>query len=376
MNGTQNRLRVGVTLGIRDGGQSIWENSLQQNCVFVAQLLNQSPAVHEAVLVNAGGGTPGDQLPLHHSGLRVLSLDEAAQTLDAVIDMGAQLPRPWHDAFRARGGRCARMRASNDYVIDIERAMFDKPAASTNTGTTYDAVWTLPQYERSCRDYFSLDLRAPVRIVPHLWTPLFVQKAIETLPPDKPYGYRAGRSAWRVCSFEANVSMVKTCLIPMLACEEAYRANRSMLEMLHITNTQTLKDHAQFVAMANTLDVVQHGLASFDGRFATYEFMAHHGDCVVSHHWENGQNYLHYEILYGGYPLVHNSEFIKDCGYYYPDFDCQAGGQALLRAFMEHDRRLEDEKRNTAKLLHALDVANPANIDAYTWELLNLFQPR
>ena len=73
---------------------------------------------------------------------------------------------------------------------------------------------------------------------------------------------------------------------------------------------------------------------------------------------------------------MHNSEFIKGCGYYYPHFDCQAGGQALLRAFMEHDRRLDDEKRSTAALLHSLDVTNPHNIEVYSRELLALFEPR
>ena len=43
---------------------------------------------------------------------------------------------------------------------------------------------------------------------------------------------------------------------------------------------------------------------------------------------------------------------------------------------MEHDRRLGDEKRSTAALLHSLDVANSANIGAYTRELLALFAPR
>jgi hypothetical protein len=85
----------------------------------------------------------------------------------------------------------------------------------------------------------------------------------------------------------------------------------------------------------------------------------------------------HYDAVWViPYPLVHNSEFIKGCGYYYPHFDCQAGGQALLRAFMEHDRRLDDEKRSTAALLHSLDVTNPHNIEVYTRELLALFEPR
>lgn len=374
MTTLQRKLRVGITMSIRDNPLFIWENGLYQNCVFLAQLLGHSPAVEEAVLVNTGSDPAGDWLQPAFTGIRLVGLEEAAQTIDVVIDMGTQLPVDWHQAFRARGGKSAWMRVGNDYVIDIERAMFDKPAGALCLDTRYDAAWMLAQHEHSCADYFALTMRAPVRTVPHLWTPLFIQKGIDTLPPDKPWGYRSGRSAWRVCCFEPNLSVAKNCLIPLLACEEAYRANPAFLEMLHVCNTLALKDHQQFAAMAGTLNVVRHGVASFDGRAAVYEFMAHYGDCIVSHHWENGQNYLYYEALYGGYPLIHNSEFIKDCGYYYPHFDCQAGGAALLRAFMEHDRRLEDEKRSTAALLHSVDVANPANIEAYTRVLLALFQ--
>lgn len=376
MNAPQRKLRVGVTLSVRKGAQSIWENGVFQNCAFLAQLLNHSPAVSEAVLVNTTGFTPNPSLQLDLAGVRMLNLDEAAQALDVAIEMSATFPDDWMAAFRARGGRSVWMRVGNDYVIDIERAMHGKPAMALTRDSVFDAIWTIPEYVHSCTDYFGLSARAPVRVLPHLWTPLFLRKGVDTLPPDKPWGYRPGRATWRVCSFEPNLCMVKTSLIPLLACEEAYRANPAFLQSLRICNTLQIKDDPRFACAALTLDVVQHGLASFEGRAPLYEFMASHGDCIVSHHWENGQNYLYYEALYGAYPLVHNSEFIKGCGYYYPHFDCQAGGQALLRAFMEHDRRLDDEKRSTAALLHSLDVANPANIEAYTRELLALFEPR
>ncbi len=376
MSSTQPKLRVGVTLSIREGAQSIWENGIFQNCVFLVQLLNLSPAVGEAVLVNTGTHAPSAGLLLDRASVRIIGLDEAAQTLDIAIEMSALLPEPWFQSFRARGGRTAWMRVGNDYVIDIERAMYNRPHAALCSNKVYDAVWTLPEYEHSCSDYFSLTARAPVRIVPHLWSPQFLRMGIDSLPADHRWGYQPGRATWRVCSFEPNMCMVKTSLIPILVCEEAYRANPAFLDLLRVCNSLALKDDPQFVTMANTLDVVSHGLASFDGRFTVYEFMAHHGDCIVSHHWENGQNYLYYEALYGGYPLVHNSEFIKGCGYYYPHFDCQAGGAALLRAYMEHDRRLDDEKRSTAALLHSVDVANPDNIEAYTRELLALYDPR
>jgi len=376
MNTPQRKLRVGVTITVREGAQSIWENGIFQNCAFLVQLLNRSPAVEEAVLINTGMHAPQDGLQLHHAGVRLVGLEEAAHTLDVAIEMSALLPADWYAAFRARGGRCAWMRVGNDYVIDIERAMHNKPAASLCSDKSYDAVWTLPEYAHSCTDYFALTTRAPVRIVPHLWTPLFFQKGIDALPADKRFGYQGGRGTWRVCSFEPNMCMVKTSLIPLLVCEEAYRANPAFLEKLWVCNALDIKDNLQFSSMALTLDVVKHGLASFEGRSPIFEFMAQRGDAIVSHHWENGQNYLYYEALYGGYPLVHNSEFIKQCGYYYPDFDCQAGGQALLRAFMEHDRRADDEKRSTQALLDSLDVANIDNIDIYTHELLRLFQPQ
>ena len=71
---------------------------------------------------------------------------------------------------------------------------------------------------------------------------------------------------------------------------------------------------------------------------------------------------------------VHYAEFIRDQGYYYPEFDCQAGGQALLRAFREHDANLPAYRAQASRLLHALDIANDDNVRIYTEELLRLGQ--
>lgn len=374
MNKPDRKLRVGVTIHLRQGQQSIWENGIFQNCAFLVQLLNLSPAVKRAVLVNGGDATVvPDAMMLQDTGLAVIGLTEAMQSLDVIIEMSALLPDEWFAAFRARGGRCAWMRVGNDYVIDIERAMFDKPNGSLVSSKKYDGIWTLPEYERTCVDYFTVSARAPVRIVPHLWTPYFFDRGIAKMPKGVTFGYQPGKPRWRVCSFEPNVCMVKTSFIPMLSCEEAYRARPGFLEHFRVLNTFHIKDHPQFLHFARSLDVVNHGLASFEGRFPLYEYMAHQGDCIVSHHWENGQNYLYYEALYGGYPLIHNSEFIKDQGYFYPDFDCQQGGQAILRAFDQHDQDIPAYKAKARELLQQLDIAHPANVEAYTNELRRLF---
>lgn len=89
-------------------------------------------------------------------------------------------------------------------------------------------------------------------------------------------------------------------------------------------------------------------------------------DAVVSHQWENPQNYVYYEALYGGYPLIHNSHLIGECGYRYHEFDCEEGGRALLRAFAEHDANLESYRATAKKFLHTLDPENEDNVRIYT----------
>ena len=159
----------------------------------------------------------------------------------------------------------------------------------------------------------------------------------------------------------------------MLVCEEAYRKKPAMFDFIRICNTINAKEYLGFVNFARSLDIVNHGVVSFEGRFAIYEYMAHYGDCIISHHWENGQNYLYYEALYGGYPLIHNSEFIRDFGYFYPDFDCQAGGNALVQAFETHDKNLGNYKAKATALLKTLDIQSPENIELYSNELISLF---
>lgn len=374
MSAPDRKLRVGVTIHLRKGAQSAWENGIFQHCAFLVQLFNLSPAVERAVLVNGGDATEAPAgLMLEGEALAPIGMDEALQTLDVIVEMSSLLPEDWVRAFRARGGRVAWMRVGNDYVIDIERAMFDKPSGALLGDKQYDAVWTLAEYEHSCSDYFGVTVRAPVRILPHLWTPWFFDRGAATLPPETPWGYRPGRKRWRICIFEPNVCMVKTSFVPMLACEEAYRAQPAHLDSLQVLNTLHLKNDLQFLHFARSLDIVNHGIATFEGRFPTYQHMAAHGDCIVSHQWENAQNYLYYEALHGGYPLVHNSPILKDVGYYYPEFDCQAGGRAILRAFAQHDGNLQGYRADAAALLRTLDTAHPANIEAHTRELLALY---
>jgi hypothetical protein len=366
------KLKVGVTLFLREGQQSIWENGIFQNSFFLINLLKKSPAVGEAFLVNGGDGKPeeaGGFLELAPA--PVIDLTRAAQDLDVIIELSAQLNPDWGRAFRERGGRIVGMRVANDYVIDIERMMFNLPHGLLISGTPYDVIWTLPAFEKTCQEYYRAALRAPVVAMQHLWSPVLLER---TLPAGASFAYQPGRPHWRLASLEPNICMVKTVHIPMMAADAAHRLDSGVIEYLRLFNTLALKERPDFVSLARSLDLVKQGRASFEGRYPITEVMSNWADAVISHTWENEQNYLYYELLWGGYPLIHNSHYIGDCGYRYATFDPEGGALAILQAFRGHDRALDDYRRGAREFLATLDPESDRNVAGYTRAIEQLFE--
>jgi hypothetical protein len=362
---TDKRIKVGVTLFIRDVSQSLWENGIFQNCYFLLELLNQSSLVEKTYIVNGGPADPkacGDFLKEAPS--PVLSFAEAMDELDLIIELSAQLNVEWAKQFVANGGKVIGMHVANDYVIDTERMIFNLDAGFLMAPVPYDEIWTLPAFEKTCGPYYQAGLHAPVRVMPHLWSPTLVDKA--AADRGRPaMTYQPGRPRWRLAVLEPNLCTVKTCHLPMLLADVAHRRAPHFIEYLRVFNAMKQKDHVNFVAYARSLDLVKQGLATFEGRFPIFEVMTDMADAVISHHWENGQNYLYYEMLHAGFPLIHNSDFLGGCGYRYTSYDPEDGAMALLQAFSSHDATLESYRAEADAFVATLAPSHSSNIHAF-----------
>ncbi|KIP17191.1 hypothetical protein KY49_7013 [Burkholderia sp. MSHR3999] len=368
------RLKVGITIFLRPGHQSIWENGIFQNCFFLAMLLKRSPHIDAVYLVNGGDGSPSEaEQFLALAPAPTIDLNVAREKLDVVIELSAQLNPDWARSFRERGGHVIGMRVANDYVIDIERMMFDLPHGMLVSGTPYSAIWTLPAFERTCASYYQSALRAPVRVMQHLWGPQLLMRSVEANGTAS-FSYEPGRQRWRLAVLEPNICMVKTSHLAMLAADVAYRQAPHTIDYLRVYNTLHMKSDAQFVGFARSLDLVNHGRATFEPRLPIYEILGPQADAVVSHQWENAQNYLYYEALHGGYPLIHNSDLLDGCGYRYEGFDCEDGALALREAFHVHDLNLAIYRANARAFLAKLDPERKENVDAYGAAIAELFQ--
>jgi len=103
-NPLERGLKVGVSIFIRKGEQSLWENGIYQNCLFLVMLLLKAPNVAETYLVSGGGdGDAADaQRFMADSPVPIIDMAAAANKLDVMIEMSAQLSREWAVNFRER----------------------------------------------------------------------------------------------------------------------------------------------------------------------------------------------------------------------------------------------------------------------------------
>lgn len=364
--GSSMGLRVGVTLFIRDEHQSVWENGIFQNCFFLLDLLNASPLVSQAFIV-AGGPCPPDaaRALLEHAPARVIDLYEAQQALDVVIELSAQLDPQWALHFAGHGGRIIGMRVANDFIIDAERIAYNLDPGLLMSGVPYDEIWTLDAFEATCASYYEIGYRAPVRVMPHLWSPRILERAHALSGTPHPFRYEPGRKRWRLAIMEPNICTVKTCHLPLVLADIAHRKMPTCIEYLRVYNALKLKEHRDFVAFAKSTDLVRQGLATFEGRFPVYQVLGPEADALISHQWNNARNYLYYEALYGGYPLIHNSPILSDCGYYYSGFDAHDGALALVEAMQSHDRHLDAYQSRAAAFLDTLSPLSAQNITLF-----------
>jgi len=362
-------MKVGITFFLQENG-NIWNSGAVQQCVFLAMCLRRIPGA-QVVAINAGYDIPVPKgLDLDGSGIEFVRLPEVIDSLDLLVQCHGQVSAADVDRVRSNGGKAIAYKFGNEYVIDGERMMRGQKSGAIVNGAQFDEIWTNEQHINTCGSYWKTVYRCPVRVVPHIWSPYFIDKLIRK--ENLAFGYEAGRTKKRIAIYEPNINIVKMAFIPILICETVYRRHPERIKCVLATNTKQMMEQVTFQNLCKSLDIVKdkafdgYGVCSFQGRSRFPSHQANHADIVVSHQWENGLNYAYYEALYGGYPLIHNSDLMPyDLGYRYTGFDIESGADALINAMDNHDDsalRYEDASK---AFLSEVDAESAVSVEAY-----------
>jgi hypothetical protein len=363
---------IGLTMHVKpDGDLGLFENGLKQNVHFLHQLFASSPNCKRAYLLNHG-----EAKPIIPEGYPVKAEDvvytaDVIDQLDYVIGVGTAIEKPLVEQLRSRGAKVIGYKGGNGAVMNME-ALAGRPAPSPGSEAYYDyqsfdAIWVTPQHMRTCRSWYDTLYRVPVHEVPQVWSPSLLEA---TKIPG--FGYKPGKRPWRVGVMDPNNTVMKTSHWPMLVCERAFRSNPEAWASFLITNSMQFKEDVAFKSFALALSAASApnagktgSVMSFEPRFVASQFLAAHCDAVVTHQWENDLNYLYYDVLYGGYPLIHNSERLRDYGYYYESFDAEEGALALWHAYGWHDANLTLYRKANNSLFRALSPQSKALREAH-----------
>lgn len=366
--GGKRRYTIGISIFVNaDGKLSLFENGLRQNVLFLYELFKASPNCERVFLLNHGDGEPVD--PLGEAGIPadiIVRTPTVIDELDYVLSIGAALDTQTVAQLKQRNVPVIGYKCGNGGVIAMEAMCAEPPRGDAERyfdADYFDLIWMTPQHIHTYKGWCETVYRTPVVEVGQVWSPWFIDRREEDVR--ERFGYRPNGEPWRIGVLDPNITVMKTSHMPMLVCEAAYRQQPDSFAAFYIANGLRYAGQTHFSSFYQAMTAAKAGKMTLEPRFVGVDMLANHCDAVVTHHWENGLNYLYYEVLYGGYPLIHNSSFLRDYGYYYPDFDAQQGGDALLHALDYHDDNLEDYRADVAELIETVSPYNPAHIAAH-----------
>ncbi|MDB5696493.1 MAG: hypothetical protein JWN21_2036 [Sphingomonas bacterium] len=367
-------LRVGITFSrsAEDIASLLWSSGINQNAVLAVMAFRRLPIVADTFVVDCSGLSAPHPLATW-AGVPTLSPADAAERCDVVIEIGARAPVVDMERLRARGGKLVSYMAGNAMAMNLEALSSGLSHGEIPSLVPFDAVWITPQHWHMNRDLCRIMRSDKVTRCPHIWDPIFFDLFARTHALNPFYRREDAARPWRIAVMEPNINVLKTFHLPMLVAEEAYRARPELIDRVLLFNTLHLVGNPHFDDITTGLDLHKSGKMFAEGRFATPVILAEHADAVVVHQWENDLNYLYWDVLWSGHPLIHNSPSARDVGYYYTSFDPADGGRVLADALGRHRDRAGTARAEALDFLRRFSIDQPAVLAAHEALIEDLF---
>lgn len=380
-------MNIGITIGLQKENESMWVNGIKLNAILLANALMQvDGGKHNVYIVDTSAKVEDlTKVNWDYNKFPIKALKDVFTTTDLMITLGTSFPKDIIEKFKAQGPdkRLVKYMCGNSYVIDMERSIFkegdDLGIAPWDSGA--DEVWYVPQQGYQNHEYYKTIFRTDkVYPVPFVWDPMFLVRELaiykQTGRPLPIYNPGVEQAKKKLSVFEPNLNVVKYSMIPIMAAERIYRKGVEFDKMF-VASGQGLLKNGYYKSMVTTLDIVADNPANpkvkFTPRYPVAHYLAETTDIVVSHQWENPLNYSYLDVMYMGFPLVHNADMIQDAGYYYPDFDIAKAAEQLEYALKHHDEHLKEYKEKNMPVIQRYTIKNQGLIDTYQKLIENLY---
>ena len=373
------KIKIGITYYVPENKSVLFINGVRQNALYLCELLLNIGYDCYLIIDKKDGY---DKSLFYDSRFKtILDTNILLENFDIVIMLGQKLDRDTIKLLRYMKTKYIGYFCGNDYNMDMENILFKQYGfrgfsySTPENPIIYDKIFSIPQMVKQNLYYWKTLFRCECIEVPFIWS----SKAIELCNNDvTSLMYKKRDIQKTLTTFEPNISVMKWFLPSVLVCENAYRNNKNIKNII-IQNilTQGPKELINIDAInriKNHLDVAYNGILKFENKKnITLNYMRDVADIVVCHQWENPLNYLYLELAWMGWPVIHNAHLCKDIGYYYEDFNYMQGGAVLSDVINNHDDNAEQYLQKNRTIIDRYLPSNKKLQEKYKKIIEDLF---
>lgn len=379
-------MKIGITLSLGSEFESLWINGIKLNVLNLVKTLQQI-GDHEVYILDTGDNVKDlTKVSWDYTKYPIYKFSDKSTETDLIIMLGTSVPTELIQKIKKYrpNNKFVKYQCGNNYVIDMERVIFNKDAGIPSWDHGHDQTWLIPQQEYQNKEYYQLIYRQnpeDLKVVPFVWDPEHMERqslGLKLAGKKFPNYVPKNRKDKKISVMEPNMNVVKYSLIPLMIAEKVFRESGvDAFKQIYIGSGNNLIKNKYYLNMIKNFDLINqpNPRAKFVPRYPVSLFLAEETDIVISHQWENPLNYAYLDALYYNYPLIHNADFIKDSGYYYEGFSINQGAELLEWVLENHDNNLEEYSKKNKSVLSRYLTTNPDVVNTYKKLIENLFEP-
>ena len=182
-------MRIGITIGLHREDETMWNNGIKQNAIFLADALGRCAGVSGVTLLNTTRVPIGDALPWSLARYPTRPFEGAKDDIDLLIELGGQIDADQTAYLKARGVRLVSYCCGSEYVLAMESMLFGGSAGGAGlfVNQRYDAIWMVPQVAATSRPFFEVLRRQSAQVVPFVWSPSLLEARVRSSPSGGEY---------------------------------------------------------------------------------------------------------------------------------------------------------------------------------------------
>jgi len=367
---------IGVSINLGQLDTSLWSNGLFQNIYTLVTLLKNCDDYECSLIVSASSAErflvvqKEIKSTFGIDSFSLVDVLDGMLPIDLLLECGNFLSAALITEIRASNSKIkiVPLIYGNDYfstayslVKRMDANKSDEPLFSMLAKR--DAVWVSPHF-KFFLEWIKLKFDTDIgRIAPYVWDCKFIDNDIKNNPDI--ISNILVRPNNDIAVLESNITITKTSLIPAAIAETLYRKNKSAINKCKLFSAAKLLENSAMVNSIGQYNIVKDGKMTLEPRIRFVDIFSKYSGILLSHQHMNTLNYVYLEALHLGIPLVHNSKYFEDVGYYYEGFDIEGGSHALLQAINDNGAFSHMHNSNAKKLLWKYSPKNPININGY-----------